>query len=85
MVAQEAGSADPMADRPIRCEIEVLPSGDITLLRSPGCTCADAMDMCRAVGGGGVRVRDVTPSAAGDVWQLGGEHAESEQDEYDGD
>jgi len=34
---------DPIADQSIRCEIEVQPSGRITLRRSPGCTTADAV------------------------------------------
>jgi hypothetical protein len=62
LIEQETDPDDPMEQRPIRCEIEVHHQGMVTLLRSPGCTVADALEMCRAVGGGGVRVQDVTPT-----------------------
>ena len=55
-------SADPMAGRPVRCVISVLPSGVITVLRSPGCLPVDVMDACRAIGSG-VQVEDVTGGA----------------------
>jgi hypothetical protein len=59
-VMYEANPTDPLSDQPIRCEIEVHPSGVITLLRSPGCTTNDVVDVCHAVGSGVVPVRDLT-------------------------
>ncbi len=38
VVIHEADSTDPLSDQPIRCQIEVHPSGMLTVLRSPGCT-----------------------------------------------
>ncbi len=72
-VVQMVGCADPMADRPVRCEIEVLPDGVVTVLRSPGCTEADAVDLCRAIATGDVRVRDLTPRANVEAFRIDGE------------
>jgi hypothetical protein len=69
-VIHEIDPTDPLSDQPVRCEIEVHPSGMITLLRSPGCTPNDVMDLYRAVGGGAVPVRDLTPDTDEDISHL---------------
>ncbi len=66
-VIHEVDPTDPLPDQPVRCEIEVHPSDVITLLRSPGCTRNDVVDLCRAVGGGDVPVRDRTPDTDEDT------------------
>jgi hypothetical protein len=42
----------------------------ITLLRSSGCTANDVVDLCRAVGGGAVPMRDLTPDTAEDIGRV---------------
>jgi hypothetical protein len=66
-VVHEVDPTDPLSDQPIRCEIELHPSGMIMLLRSPGCTQDDLVDLCRAVSGGDVPVRDITADTAADI------------------
>ena len=78
-MVEHAAESDPMEQRPVRVEIEVLSSGIVTLLRSPGCTEDDAMDMCQAVGGGEVRVRDLTPGATGEFWFTSDEQAKAQR------
>jgi hypothetical protein len=63
----ETNPTDPLSDQPIGCELEVHPSGMITLLRSPGCTINDMVELCRAVGGGEVPVRDRTTDTDEDI------------------
>jgi hypothetical protein len=53
--------------QPIRCEVEVHPSGVITVLRSSGCTPNDVVDVCRVVGGGEVPVHDRTADTDEDI------------------
>jgi len=47
----------------VRCEIELLPGGTVTVFRSPACTDELTGDLCGQVAGGSVRVRDMTPGA----------------------
>ena len=47
----------------VRCEIELLPGGTVTVFRSPACTDELTGDLCEQVAGGSVRVRDMTPGA----------------------
>jgi hypothetical protein len=41
-----------MEDQPIRCEIELDVTGAVRLVRLPGCTLADARELCRLVADG---------------------------------
>jgi hypothetical protein len=66
-VIHETDPTDPLSDQPIRCEIDVHPSGMITILRSPGCTHNDLIDLCQAVSNGAVPVRDRTPDTAENI------------------
>lgn len=43
---------DPMEDVPIRCTVEMTGDGTLTLIRSAGCTSADARDLCALVARG---------------------------------
>lgn len=52
----------------VRCEIELLPGGTVTLFRSPACTEGLAADLAGQVAGRSARVRDVTPGASGALW-----------------
>ena len=61
LIEQETDPDDPMEQRPIRCEIKLHHQRMVTVLRSPECTEEDVLEMCRAVGSGGVMVQDVTP------------------------
>lgn len=56
-----ASHFDPMANNPLKFEIAVLPSGTVTVWRSPGCTKLDLTNVCTAVSKGHVRVLDLTP------------------------
>jgi len=60
VVAAESG--DLVGGR-VRCEVELLPGGTVTVFRSPACTTAVFGDLCIQVIGESARVRDVTPGA----------------------
>ena len=64
MVAHGTNVTDPMEDRSIHCELAVLPSGLITVLRSPGCTHADVVDICLVISHGAMKIHDITPAQA---------------------
>ncbi len=70
VIIHEANPTDPLSDQPIRCQIEVHPSGMITVLRSPGCTHNDLMDLCQAVSDGAVPVHDLTPGTTDDIGRI---------------
>lgn len=62
MIEQARNPCDPMDGQPIRCEIEMDAAGQVTLMRSAGCTETDARELCVLVGAGDTRVRDRTPA-----------------------
>jgi hypothetical protein len=78
LIEQETDPDDPIEQRSIRCEIEVHHQGMVTVLRSPGCTVEDVLEMCRTVGSGGVRVHDVTPGAIATLFPVRDERTKTQ-------